>query len=531
MSTSASSSPTRRLSQAKRLPCPSPSVRGHLALLYTLLLGFSLIASDAMIYLALDRYLRRETDEGLAAQAREIAGTTQVIVDRFSFEPRIALPNLNVFASPGVSVQALTPDAQVVRRSANLGSRDLPVDREALERALAGTPEYGSVAIGGTPFRILYAPIELGSEIAFVLQVARSMRDLEMALKWLQLAFAGIGGLSLLIAALAGWWLARAALSPIDRLTRDARAIGDSRDFGRRVADLPPRDEVGRLAATFNEMLAQLQAAYGELEQTLASQRRFVADASHELRTPLTTIRTNLELLRRAGDTLEPADREEAMADALAEIGRLSRLVGDLLTLARVDSGQRIERHEPVRVEGLLQDVYRQARLMALPREQRVVLAEPADATVVGDPDALKELLLILVDNAVSYTPDGGEIRLGAERADGEVVLSVADEGIGIASDDLGHIFERFYRADRTRTRGPFSSRGGTGLGLSIARWIVDEHGGRIAVRSRVGQGSTFTVHLPVAVVPPADDAATTPPPATAEPAATPTPAVATVEA
>jgi two-component system, OmpR family, sensor kinase len=257
---------------------------------------------------------------------------------------------------------------------------------------------------------------------------------------------------------------------------------------------------------TFNQMLAQLQAAYDEQEHTLASQRRFVADASHELRTPLATIRTNLELLQRAGDDLPAADRDEAMADALTEIQRLSRLVGDLLTLARVDSGLRLERRDEIQVDRLVRDVYRQARLMAMPREHTVTTDLIEEATVIGDGDYLKELLLILVDNAIQYTPDGGEIRLGVRReacpdaggAGGdEVVISVVDNGMGIASEDLAHLFERFYRADSARHRDT-GSAGGTGLGLSIAQWIAEEHHGRIEVESVLGHGSRFTLRLPL---------------------------------
>jgi signal transduction histidine kinase len=197
------------------------------------------------------------------------------------------------------------------------------------------------------------------------------------------------------------------------------------------------------------------------------------------------------------------------MADAIAEIQRLSRLVGDLLTLARVDSGLRLERRDEIDVGRLVRDVYRQARLMAMPREHTVVADPIQDATALGDADYLKELLLILVDNAIQYTPDGGEIRLGARveagpvapdaAGDGgdEVVISVSDNGMGIDAEDLAHLFERFYRADSARHRDTGTS-GGTGLGLSIAQWIAEEHHGRIAVQSEVGHGSTFTVRLPV---------------------------------
>jgi signal transduction histidine kinase len=393
--------------------------------------------------------------------------------------------------------------------------RDLavPIDPDHLDLAVGGTSTFTTNTVGGVPVRIHYAPLEprqLEGNIAGVIQITRTMREVEVALSWLRLVLMSIGAISIFVATAAGYLLARAALTPIGRLTRDARSIGETRDFGRRVA-VPrtiraQRDEVTRLAVTFNQMLAQLQAAYEEQEHTLASQRRFVADASHELRTPLATIRTNLELLQRAGDDLPAADRDEAMADALAEIQRLSRLVGDLLTLARVDSGLRLERRDEIRIDRIVRDVYRQARLMAMPREHTVTSDSIEEATVLGDADYLKELLLILVDNAIQYTPDGGEIRLSVRRqaspvypgAGGdEVVISVADNGMGIDGEDLSHLFERFYRADSARHRDT-GTASGTGLGLSIAQWIAEEHGGRIDVQSEPLHGSTFTLRLPI---------------------------------
>jgi signal transduction histidine kinase len=485
------------------LPPVGLSIRWRLALLYTIVLALCLLASDLLVYVALQRFLMSETDESLASQAQEIAGTTriQAVGGPSNVGLFVLPPDIDVFSSPGVFVQVLNQRGEVEVVSANMSGRTLPVSESALERAHAGVPSYETIFLESTPARIYYYPLNypptIRGELVGVVQVGRSLRDIEATLGRLRLSFAAIGVLSLIVATLGGWWLARTALRPIDRLTRDAHAIGESRDFGRRVADLEPRDEVGRLATTFNEMLGQLQEAYDELEATLAAQQRFVADASHELRTPLATVRTNLELLQRAGDSLAFDDREEAMADAVAEIERLSRLVASLLTLARVDSGLRLERREAVAVDRLVRDVYRQARLMALPREQRVVLDEVVDADVEGDPDYLKELLLILVDNAVSYTPEGGEVRLRATRENGWIRTAVSDTGIGIDPVDVPRLFERFYRADQARARGEMSTRGGTGLGLSIAKWIVDEHGGAIRVESQVGRGSTFEVELP----------------------------------
>jgi signal transduction histidine kinase len=503
---------------SRYLPLLAFPIRWRLSLLYTFILTLSLLAADSLVYFALLRYMTQEVDDNLAAQAQEISGTTGLLVNPGTgpIRPSIGLPNIDVFSSPGVSVQVVDLDGQVVRRSESLGERTFPLNELAMQVATAGGSYVETAVVNGAPFRVHYAPLDppfLRGNVAGVLQIARSLKDVELALAQLRVFFVVIGFLSVLLAAIGGWWLARVALRPIDRLTRDAHAIGTSRDFGRRVAAPraeTPRDEVERLATTFNEMLAELQEAYQEQEQTLASQRRFVADASHELRTPLSTIRTNIELLQRAGDELDPADHDEALADSLAEIERLSRLVSDLLTLARVDSGLRLERRDEVSLDRLVRDVYRQARLLALPHEHTVVAEPIEEAVVLGAADYLRELLLILVDNAVSYTPDGGTITLSVRRAGGDVRVAVADNGAGIEAADVEHIFERFYRADRTRARAAGSNRG-TGLGLSIADWITTQHGGRIEVETAPGQGSTFTVVLPLAPMQAAVSAAPVP--------------------
>jgi two-component system, OmpR family, sensor kinase len=512
-------SPLQRISllAGRYLFHPPLPLRWRIALLYTAVLGLTLLAADIAVYVSLEHYLEGEIDDSLRNQARELSGAIDLDLRREASQSRINVflrfPNLDAFASPGMTVQVLTVEGRVIVRSENLRDRAVPIDPDSVELAGSGTDSFTTVDVEGIPVRIYYAPLEprvLEGNLTGVIQITRTLRDVNVTLSWLRLVLMGIGAISIIVATAAGYLLARAALTPIGRLTRDARSIGETRDFGRRVA-VPrtiraSRDEVTRLAVTFNQMLAQLQAAYDEQEHTLASQRRFVADASHELRTPLATIRTNLELLQRAGDDLPAADRDEAMADALTEIQRLSRLVGDLLTLARVDSGLRLERRDEIQVDRLVRDVYRQARLMAMPREHTVTTDLIEEATVIGDGDYLKELLLILVDNAIQYTPDGGEIRLGVRReacpdaggAGGdEVVISVVDNGMGIASEDLAHLFERFYRADSARHRDT-GSAGGTGLGLSIAQWIAEEHHGRIEVESVLGHGSRFTLRLPL---------------------------------
>jgi two-component system OmpR family sensor kinase len=281
----------------------------------------------------------------------------------------------------------------------------------------------------------------------------------------------------------AGWLLARSALRPVTAMTETASAIAHSRSLDRRVPAPARGDELGRLAATFNEMLDSLRGAY-------RAQQRFVADASHELRAPLTAIQGNLELLER--QTAMPADeRNEAVSEANREAHRLSRLVADLLALARADAGVPL-RQEPVELDRVLMDSVADARHLTRGHKLEIGHLEPA--VVQGDPDRLKQLILILLDNAIKYTPPNGHVVASLRRDDHSVEIDVRDTGIGIPVEDLPRVFDRFYRADPARTRDP----GGTGLGLPIARWIAGQHGGDVTLASRPGHGTTATAHIPL---------------------------------
>jgi two-component system, OmpR family, sensor kinase len=310
------------------------------------------------------------------------------------------------------------------------------------------------------------------------------LRDVAETLR--RLAFLMIGGIvvTLSIAFVVGAILAHTALAPIDRITQAAHLIARSNDLTRRVEQKPTKDEVGRLAATFNEML-------GRIEELFRAQQRFVADMSHELRSPLTAIRGNLDLLRR-GVVESPEERQEALATIDSESARMQRMVQDLLLLAQADAGVEIQK-QIVELDTVLLDVYRQARLIA--GNVKVSLGSEDQAQVIGDQDRLKQLFLNLMDNAIKYTPAGGEVTLSFAREGTWVCVVVADSGVGIPAQDLAKIFDRFYRVDKARSR----EKGGTGLGLAIVKWIVDAHGGKIGVKSQIGRGTTFTVRLPLA--------------------------------
>jgi len=343
----------------------------------------------------------------------------------------------------------------------------------------------------------------VGEQVAGVVLVAKSQEDVNGALSTLGRILL-IGDLvAIFCALLGGWLIAESSLRPITTITRAASAIArdaSAAGLGTRVRYRGARDEVGELVTTFNEMLASL-------EQVSNAQRRFVSDASHELRAPLTTIRGNLELLRQAPN-LSDEERAEIVDDAYVEAERMSSLVNDLLLLARVDAAasshgaratlideQLSGRREVVEMDQYAMDLYRsgQSHLRALHKQIRLAVTEIAPVSVKADPGQIRQLGMILLDNAIKYTPRDGSIRIAVSQLGPLATLTISDSGIGINEEDLPHIFERFYRADRARER----DEHGSGLGLAIARWIVEAHHGEMKVESAPGKGSVFTVTLP----------------------------------
>jgi signal transduction histidine kinase len=317
----------------------------------------------------------------------------------------------------------------------------------------------------------------------FTIVAAAPLTDVDMSVAALGrlLPFMVVGGA--LVAFVSAGLIAGRALRPVATLTSMAGVIARSRAFDRRVPVGAGRDELTTLADTFNTMLGSLEEAY-------RAQLRFVADASHELRAPLTAIQANLELLERQSDMPEE-ERADALSEAGREARRLTHLVADLLALARADAGTALRR-DRVELDRVLLDAMAEARHLA--RGQRLELEELEPTVLEADADRLKQVLLVLLDNALKYTPTDGVITLTLRRAGDWAELTVRDTGVGIPAEDLPRVFERFYRADPARARDP----GGTGLGLPIARWIVEQHGGSITLQSAPGEGTLATVRLPL---------------------------------
>ena len=356
-------------------------------------------------------------------------------------------------------------------------------------------------------------PMGNGPEIG-VLLVAKSLSDVDATLLLLRALLLLSGAATLAGTLIASWVLATRVLRPLSALVATARSIAASTARGTRIGNLSQRvhrhhghDELVQVVDTFNEMLASLESA-------TQAQRRFVADASHELRAPLTTIQGNLAFLQRHLDELPPEERRTMLADAHGETLRLAELVEELLLLARADASvdslpgtqatettvERFVHAPPVELDRAVLQLVRQLRkrLGVEGSTLKLEVGHIEPMRVPGHEESLRRVILILLDNAIKYTPIRDEegasrVIVSLERANGQAVLHVRDTGIGIEPADLPHIFERFYRADRAR------SRQGTGLGLSIAWTIVEQLGGRITAESTPGKGSTFSVWLPLA--------------------------------
>ncbi len=453
------------------------SIRLRLALLFSVILALTLVVSGALLYVSVSQLTLGVHKDALEDDHQAISTSRGFEIDRLEM-PR-GKP-----MTPETLAQTRTTDGTIVDASDNLDDVELPLSAERLDDVLSGETSTQTITIGGDRFLVYSKLVRERGEPTGILQVARSLAEADQTLATLRNSLL-VGIVAVTMAAFGlGWVLAGTALRPIDRVGQAAKRIGDARDFRRRIDDSGPRDEIGRLASTINGMLAELEAAHNQTERALVAQRRFVADASHELRTPLTTIRGNLDLLQREPPI--PADEQAAvLVDIISETERLIRLANDLLTLERADAAWPLP-VEPTPIRPVIDEVVRQAR--ALDPDREIVVDAIPDVAVSANRDAIKQTLLILLDNAIKHTPTGTPVAVAANANGAEASVSVSDQGHGIPAEATTHLFERFYRGADQR------SGAGVGLGLAIARALVESQRGRITVESQPERGSTFTV-------------------------------------
>ena len=457
------------------------SIRFRLTLWYVLFLAVILAGFSAGVYLAMRQRLYENLDDSIENRA-------SVALDTIDYEDgRPTLEREQLVRDPN-------EDEHFTRVYDGTGSLTFddspeanrpPVDQKTVEAALQGETTVRRLRVGDHNMRVRTLPVRRGGSVVGALEVGLSEEDVSDTLRILLLIIAVAYPVTLGATSFGGVFLAGRALAPIDQITRAARRIS-AEDLSRRLDLRLPDDELGRLAHTFDDMIARLDDAFRR-------QRQFTADASHELRTPLTSIKGQVEVALNSERS--PQTYREVLETVNDEVDRLIRLVGSLLTLARADAGQIPLARERVDIGGLVTSVVEQVTPMA---NERGVLVEEDPSpviTVPADEDLILQLLLNLLDNAIKYTGDEGRVTVGWANREGFVELWVRDTGTGVPPEHLPRIFDRFYRVDRARSR----AEGGTGLGLSICRWIAEAHGGSIQVASDPGRGSTFTVRLPLA--------------------------------
>jgi heavy metal sensor kinase len=453
------------------------SIGARLTAWYSLILALSLCLFGAIAYFAMGQSIRATIDSGLRQRIQAVRDIIKedapnglaAVQDEFRelADSEGAGARLRVAYDSGALIYA-SPDLQVALE---------PRRAQSVPRPFTGK-------LGDARFRFQREKIEVDGT-RYDVEVASSMQDFDRALERFRVVLYSAAPAFLILAALGGYWLSRRALAPVDEITCAARTIG-AQDLSRRLAVPRSSDELQRLADTLNEMLARLEAAFQRVTQ-------FTADASHELRSPVSVMRTSAELALRKPRS--EAEYREALSRILGESERVSRLIEQLLLLARADSGSAALPMTRIDLNSPLQSACREAKALAEAKQLKFSESIPATPLwVQGDAASLERLFVILLDNAIKYTPSGGQIdvRLGSD--DGFAVAGVQDTGIGIPAEDVPHVFDRFYRADRARSR----ESGGTGLGLAIGRWIAEAHHGEIRAESTSAKGSKFEVRLPL---------------------------------
>lgn len=450
------------------------SLRLRLTILYSLLMGGILLIFGGATYFLVNNVLLSQVDNILAEAADDflkLAHANPLEQVKLSTPEKRAVD---------ISVQVWGLNDKLQDSFGPLGQNKLsfdPINKRAVQ------PVFHETNINNVHLRVLNVPLLHNNKRVAVMQIATSLDTVVSARRYLLIGLLVIWIYGIMVAGVAASFMLDRALEPLKSILETAEHINRADDLSRRIPQLGlEQDEVGSLVGTFNQTLERLEVLF-------TSQQRFLTDVSHELRTPLTVIKGNVDLMRR----MKRFD-EESLTSIDQEAGRLTRLVGGLLLLAQAESGKLPLSLRPVELDLLITEVFQEMRVIA-GGKVRVHLNEIDQLVVNGDRDRLKQVLINLVANAIQYTPQNGDVFLSLAKVGGQARIICRDTGPGIPAEDLPHIFERFYRAEKSRTR---SRSTGFGLGLSITKWIVEHHGGRIDVNSKENDGTTFAIWLPL---------------------------------
>jgi heavy metal sensor kinase len=443
-----------------------------------------LAAFCGAVYIGLERYLTASLSDQLSSQARQIAHTWLEQIDQSGSD--YVVNEIDEHLSPEITDHFI----RVTRGDGSILYQSKPPRDQSFDPSLIGRPVKASTAgyreehPGGKELLIYSLPLSVSQSGTFLIEVGGPYDHIESTLHGLALILAIILPLALVLAVALGYLLMKRSLKPVDEITRAAESI-TSRNLGERLPIPGTGDEIERLSATLNGMIERLEGSFRQMNQ-------FTADASHDLRTPLTVLRGELEVALRRNE-INHAGRE-VIESVLEETEKLSKTVESLMVLSRLDSGEMKPDVTRFDLAQLCQETVDQMGLLAEDKGLKIECHSSKNLEVVADMLRIRQILINLVDNAIKYTPEGGQIELRVSRENRSAVIEVSDTGCGIPAEALPFVFNRFYRVDRARSR----ETGGSGLGLAIAKSICELHGGRISVQSSVGGGSRFRVEIPV---------------------------------
>ncbi len=463
------------------------SIRFRLTVWHAGLLAAALVLFGVSVYAGLGHYLKRTLTDSLSKEARQI-GETLLVNINLSGETYV-VDEIKEHLAPevnGIFVRVTRADGSTLYESGlpRDGSFD-PGNVSAVRIDLTQASSRIEHLPGGSEMIVSAVPFTSRDETRFFVEAGAPLRQSESVLHGLLLTFAVGLPLVVAVAIAGGYMLMRRALAPVGEITRTAEQI-TSRNLSERLPELRTGDELEALSTALNRMIARIEHSFRHIN-------RFSADASHELRTPLTVLRGELEAIAQRPN-LQP-DVRDTIGSALEEAERLSKIVESLLSISRLDAGEALMTRERFDLSELVAGTADQLRLLAEDKQIALKCSATTLVEIEGDPHRLKQIVVNLVDNAIKYTGEGGVVEINVGAVGGSAVLEVTDSGAGIPPDAIAHVFERFYRVDKARSR----RMGGAGLGLSIVKSICAAHQGRVSVQSTEGVGSRFSVELPLA--------------------------------
>ncbi|GJL77748.1 MAG: two-component sensor histidine kinase [Nitrospinaceae bacterium] len=462
------------------------SIQTRLTAWYVVLLGIVLILFSFFLYYFLSQRLYESVDNSLKVSATVVARSATM---KFTQPP---LPGLEQFFEQFLGYGNLNKFYRIYDGSGNVGSRSKNVDASkfpltqlAYSDALKGQTTYETFNIDGIhPIRVITQPVLRGKDLVNLVQVGTSLESVRETLKNLKIFLLTAVPLVLLAATLFGRFIARRALKPVSRIIQTARDVGGGADLSKRIPVPELQDEIGQLARTFNDMMDRLESSFSQI-------RQFSSDASHELRTPLTVLQGQNELI--LNKERQAKEYQEVISSNLEEINYMSKVLEDLFVLSRSDENQVQLECKPINLREVIDEVFNHAQALANDKNITITVAFLEPVEINGDPVRLRQMVWNILHNAIKYTQPGGQIKISLEDQEDSAFLTIQDTGLGIPEEDLPHIFNRFFRVDKARSR----QEGGSGLGLSICKHIVEAHKGHIEVESKVGAGTKFKIRLP----------------------------------